>query len=253
MIKVVDLVPVPIFGDIDEALKDRELIAKELRESTNGAIELDVVPIEKGAETIESIYDEYVNAPYILQKVVEAVKSGANAVVIDCFGDPGLDAARELVDVPIIGANQASTYLAAQLASRFSIINILPGTEIQVLNLVRKYGLTDHLVSIETIDYGVTEVVRGGSEVINAVKDAVLRAVSKGAKAVVLGCTGMSKLYLELTKVLRSEGHEVLVIEPFRAALAQAISCALMGFSHSKLAYPKPRDKIRVVDFRLPL
>ncbi len=250
MVKVVDLVPVPVFGGVDEALKDRELIAKEVKELTNGSVELEVVTIERGAETIESIYDEYVNAPYILQKVVEAESRGADAVIIDCFGDPALDAARELVEVPVVGANQASTYLAAQLAGLFSVINILPGTELQVINLIRKYGLVNHLVSIETINYGVNEVVKGGEGVVKAIKEAVSKAVTKGAKAVVLGCTGMSGLYRRLVSEL---GSEVLIIEPFRAALSQAISYALLGIRHSKSAYPRPRSKVRVVDFKLPL
>ncbi|MCC6010554.1 MAG: aspartate/glutamate racemase family protein [Fervidicoccaceae archaeon] len=253
MIKILDLVPVIYTEGIRGAIEDRKVLAQKIYEETNGLVKLDVDVINYGTASIESAYDEYINAPYILQKVKWAEKEGYGAVVIDCFGDPAIDAAREIVNIPVVGANHASTFLAAQIAQRFSIINILPETEPLIIALLRKYGLIHHLVSIETIHIPVLELEKEPEKVVEKVVEASINAHRKGAYAIVLGCTGMSFIAEQAQKKLAEKGLEMPIIEPLRAAIYVAISWVLMGVRHSKGAYPTPRTKIRKTEFTLPI
>jgi allantoin racemase len=254
IIKVLDLVPVVFTEDIKEAIRDRERLAENLENDTKGLVKLEVEPLEKGTASIESLYDEYINAPYILKKVKEAEERGFNAIVIDCFGDPALEAAREIVNIPVVGANHSACFLAAQLAGRFSIINILPETKHQILSLEMKYGLINHLASIETIDVPVLEIESKKEEITKKIVEAAERAYKNhNAFAVVLGCTGLSFLAEEAQRILESKGIQIPVIEPLRAAIFTAISWSLMGISHSKAAYMSPRKKYRTADFELPI
>lgn len=41
--------------------------------------------------------------PEILGKIKEAEQDGIDAVVIDCMADPGMEAGRNLVSIPVIG------------------------------------------------------------------------------------------------------------------------------------------------------
>ncbi len=253
-IKVLDVVPVVYTEGIKDAIEDRKELARELRERTNGSVILDIVTIDKGTASIESAYDEYVNAPYIMQKVKWAEERGYDAVVIDCFGDPALEPSREIVNIPVVGANHSACFTAAQIAGRFSIINILPETEPMIRSLLAKYGLLQHLASIETIHVPVLELTKGTGEVVDRIVKACIKAYKEaGAYAVVLGCTGMSALAKAVEERLRGEGVNIPVIEPLRAAVVTAISWVLLGVSHSKEAYRKPLSKYRVADFKLPL
>ncbi len=254
VIKILDLIPIIYTEGIEGAIEDRKNLAKEIENKTNGLVKMELVMLDKGTASIESVYDEHINAPYILQKVKWAEQNGFDAIVIDCFGDPALDSARELVKIPVIGANHAANFMAVQIAHRFSIINILPETEPVIRFLLAKYGLLQHIASIETIHIPVLELEKCTSETV----DRIVRACEKAyrehrAYAIVLGCTGMSKLADDVQKELQKREINVPVIEPLRAAIFTAVSWVLMGVSHSKEAYRMPRIKVRDTDFERPL
>lgn len=139
-------------------MDNRHKLAVDISNETGGLVKLDVVTVDKGPVSIESMYDEYVSAPYVLEKVKWAEEKGYDAVVIDRFDDPALDAARELVKIPVVGPNQASCFIAAQLAQRFSIITTLPEAEPVLRALIAKCGLTQHLASIEIVNIPVLEL-----------------------------------------------------------------------------------------------
>lgn len=252
-VRVLDLIPIMYQEGIKAAIEDRRTLAKKIVEETNGLVELDVIALDYGTASIESSYDEYINAPYILQKVKWAEDRGYNAVIIDCFGDPVLEAAREVVGIPVVGANHASTFLAAQIAHKFSIVNILPEVEPLIIALLRKYGLSNYLASIETIHVPVLELEKEPEKTVERVVVAAESAYKKGAYAVVFGCTGMSFIAEETQRRLFERGLKIPIIEPLRAALYTAVAWALMGVSHSKIAYSAPRAKLRRAEFAIPV
>ena len=65
--------------------------------------DVDIVDVPEGPGSIESAYEEYLSVPGTLRHVQEAARQGYAGAIIGCFGDPGLDAARELVEMPVIG------------------------------------------------------------------------------------------------------------------------------------------------------
>jgi len=254
MIKILNIIPIIYSDDLKAAFKDREKLANDIWEETNGLVKLETVALEKGTASIESSYDEYVNAPYILQKVKWAEENNYNAVTIDCFGDPALDAAREIVRIPVIGANHSSIFLAAQLAHRFTVINILRETEPLIRSLIAKYGLTQHLASVETIEVPVLDLEKDPLKLVDKIVEAGKKAYNtSSAYALVLGCTGMSFIAEKAQERLFAEEIEIPVIEPLRAAIYTAMSWVLLKKSHSKAAYMPPRPKTRIADFTLPI
>jgi len=245
-IRILVVLPVVYTEGLKGALEDRRRLAKEIDQRTGGLVKLDMASLDKGTASIEDAYDEAINTPYILEKVKKAEDEGYNAVVIDCFGDPGLDAARELVNIPVVGANEASCHLAAQLAPKFSIINILPETEHLVRGLAVKYGLLQPLASVITINIPVLALEKDPEKTVATIAQAAEKAVKEdGAYAIVLGCTGMSSLIEGVKSQLEAKGIKIPVIEPLRAAIYTAIAWTLMGASHSKEAYRPPRPKLR--------
>ncbi|MCP4321048.1 MAG: hydrogenase expression protein HupH, partial [Alteromonadales bacterium] len=44
-----------------------------------------------------------------IKQAIKAERAGADAIIIDCMGDPGLNACREAVSIPVIGPCQTAT------------------------------------------------------------------------------------------------------------------------------------------------
>jgi len=244
--RILIVLPILYTESLKDALEDRRNLAEDIKKKTGGIFEIDATTLEKGMASIEGSYDEAINIPHILEKIKNAEQEGYDAVVIDCFGDPGLDAAKELVEIPVLGANESSCHLAAQIAPAFSVLNVLPETEYLVRDLVIKYGLLQHLASVVTIHVPVLELESDPEKVIASMVKAAEKAVREdGASAIVFGCTGMSSLVEEVKSRLKDKGIRVPVIEPLRAAVCAAVARILMGVSHSKEAYRPPREKPR--------
>ena len=229
-------------------MADRKKLAMTLSSQTKGQLRLEFDSLSQGTVSIEDAYDEALNEPHILDKIRSAERSGFSAVVIDCFGDPALDAARELVRIPVVGVAQSACHLAAQLAPRFSIINTVPEFVHIDRSLVVKYGLSEHLASVITINIPVLSLEAHEKGTLTRLVTAVKEAASEdGAQAVVLGCTGMSSLMPALQNRVADEGLNIPIIEPLRAAVYNAVTWVLAGHSQSKEAYKEPRTKKRVI------
>ena len=102
----------------DEALR-------EFKQYAATETEVSVANITQGPRSIESEYEEAMAVPGIVALAQAAEKDGCNAVISDCFGDPGVRASREVVDIPVIGPAEASFLLAASLGHRFSVVTVL--------------------------------------------------------------------------------------------------------------------------------
>jgi allantoin racemase len=206
--------------------------------------EISAVAIDRGPASIESVRDEALAVPGVLARVRAAEAEGMDAVVLDCMADPGLDPARELASIPVIGPAQAAMHLAAMLAHRFSVITVLeqgiPGVHRQIL----RYGLTRKVASVRAINIPVLEMGEDRERVIQAVIEESARAVREdGAHIIVPGCTEMIGMAPVVQEGLAEQGCEVPVVDPPAVAVKLAEGLVDMGLAHSKRTYPPPPDK----------
>lgn len=251
-IKILDLFPDIYSEDLKQTIEERKKLSEEIKKSSNDLIRVETVLVDKGSASIENALDEAVNAPYILEKVKWAENEGYDAVVIDCFGDPALDAARELVDIPVVGANHSACFLASQLGGKFSIISILPETTSLIENLIAKYGLATHLASIREVNIPVLDLEKNPEQNSKKIAEVIKRCINEDrASSVIFGCTGMAIFIEEVRKSLVQDGLNVPIIEPLRAALYNAVYWTLMGVSQSRLTYLPVKKKKRLLDFEI--
>ncbi|MEZ5861518.1 MAG: aspartate/glutamate racemase family protein [Geminicoccaceae bacterium] len=73
--------------------------------------------------------------------------SGWHAVLLACFGDPGLAALKELSPVPVVGMAEASCHLACTLDRRFSIVTSGERWPAMLEEFVAAQGLGSRLAS----------------------------------------------------------------------------------------------------------
>ena len=119
---------------------------------------------------------------------------GHDGIIIACFGDPGLEAARELSPVPVVGMAEASLLIGLRHAPRIAFITggaaWVPMLE--EFCLVRGAGRDRVVVRAVAPDGGMIAADPAGAVALLAA--AVRAAAAEGAGAVVLGGAGLAGL-----------------------------------------------------------
>ncbi len=209
--------------------------------------EISTVSLDKGPASIESTYESALAAIGVVAKIVEAEQDGVDAVVANCMDDPGVEAAREMVSIPVIGPAEASMHMAAMLGHRFSVISVLEADERAFFDHATKAGLASRLASVRAINIPVLEL-KDRDRTVRALVEQSVRAVREdGAHILIFGCTGMAGMAGDVEEGLRHQGiMDVQVIDPAILAFKIAEALAGMGLSHSKRSYPTPPEKERI-------
>ncbi|MCX6497536.1 MAG: aspartate/glutamate racemase family protein [Arthrobacter sp.] len=107
-----------------------------------------------GTPSIETHIDAAVAAVALLDTLAAGV--GARGVLVGAFGDPGLLAARELLDIPVLGIGESALAEAAERGD-FAILTIQPASVPLVRELVRNNNYEDACVTIEALPVSVLE------------------------------------------------------------------------------------------------
>jgi len=112
--RLIYIVPGPM-GRTPEGKAEVARRGKLLREFAAPRTEVDIVDVPRGPASIESMYEEYISIPATAERILEVEEQGYDAAIVGCFGDPGLDAYRELTDMLVVGPGEASFLAAAML------------------------------------------------------------------------------------------------------------------------------------------
>jgi len=218
-------------------------IREELSRIKRPDTELTVLCPEKGPETIESAYDEAHAIPPTLELVKKANQEGYDAVILACFSDPGLEAAKEVSEIPVIGIEESTLHMAAMLGARFSIMTPrkqrIPVRE----EHVHMRGMNHFLASVRSLDLSVAETDADPKKTKKRVLEVAKAAVEEdGAEVIILGCAGMAGYAPELESKLG-----VKVLDPTAVALKVAEAMVDLGLKHSKLGLfaPPPKKKFK--------
>lgn len=229
---------VPITSD-----QFNEQIEQEARGFLRPEIDLEISHLQSGPASIESFYDEVLAGPPIVAEVSEAADNGADAVFITCFGDPAVSAARELVDIPVVGGFEPAIATALTLGERFSVVTVLENVVPMISGLATRMGIGSRLASIEVIDTPVLEL-QDGDALLKSLFEASCRAIeTHGADVLVLGCTGMLGVAATLQEKLEAEHVRVPVVDPTGASLGLLLTLQSMDLKPSRKTYMPPPAK----------
>lgn len=199
--------------------------------------------IDSGPASIESSFDEAMALPGILTRVAEAERAGADAIVIDCMGDPALGAAREITSIPVVGPAQAAMHTASLLALNFSILTTGDTVVGMFDDLIRRYGMVDRVTSLRTVDISAVEFEVDG-RVRVALCEQAEQAYDEGAHAILFGCTGMRGWARMIEDHVASTGRtRIPVIDPVAVAVKTAETLASLRLTPSLRSYPAPPVK----------
>lgn len=192
-----------------------------------------------GPESIEGFYDEYLAIPGVLEQIL--LDTDSDAFILACWGDPGIEAAREVTAKPVVGIAEASLYVANMLAAKWSVITTLHRARDMVEKTVHKAGMTGRYASVRTTSLSVLDTENDRANTVEVLAEASRLAIEQdGAEAICLGCAGMSGLEKQLEERLG-----VPVIDSVAAAVKMAESLVSLGKCTSKqLTYRTPEKKL---------
>lgn len=235
--RILYLIPGPM-GRRPEGRMELERRGRLLESYAGPGTEVGIEDVPEGPASIESMYEEYLSIPGAVRRVVELEAEGWDGLILGCYGDPGLDAFRELLSIPIIGPGEATALVAASLGHRFSIITItqsvIPATERQIRNV----GLGEKLASVRVIDIPVLELHHDRQRTVEATIEEGRRAIQEDrADTLILGCMSMG--FLEIAEAVAPE-LGVPVLNPARVSLKFTETVVGAGLTHSRRAYMTP-------------
>ncbi|WP_053843206.1 aspartate/glutamate racemase family protein [Paracidovorax avenae] len=125
-------------------------------------------------------------------EALAAPQPAPDAVLIGCFGDPGLFALRECSPAPVTGLAEAS-FLAAARHGRFGVVTGGERWEAMLLRLAQALGHADRLAGVRTVAPSGAELAAdpaGARALLARACQAMAR--EPGVQAVVLGGAGLA-------------------------------------------------------------
>lgn len=175
-------------------------------------LHFEFVTFDDGPPGIVTLRDAERAAPLVTD-FVETRKDEAAGFIVACYSDPGVLAARELAQVPVVGIGEASLEKACETGKCVGVIAISSKAIERHWRSYRAWGFAQYIAGERAIDLAVDE---SGDEALALARlvqaGRGLRDVD-GADVLVLGCAGMATLR---DKVAQTLGMPV--IEPCAAA-----------------------------------
>jgi allantoin racemase len=183
-----------------------------------------------GVASVESHTDEALAVPGIIDQVRKGEAEAIDGYVIACFGDTGLDAAREVARGPVVGMSEAALYAAALIAPVFSIITLPSRTRSFAERVLWHAGLAHRSPRVRTIDVPVMDCEESTDALLEPfLAESRLAMAEDHAEAIILGCAGLQPLVGPVSAALG-----VPVIEGVAAAVKQVEGLLSLGLTTSK-------------------
>ena len=175
----------------------------------SGAAVFEVATLREGPP---AIYDwrDWHSVVEPLCRLVE--RDAADAYVIACASDPGIEAVRAATPRPVFGVFRCAVATAMARAERFGVVAIVDASKARHLAALRAMGLEARLAAEVALNVTMDTLLDPQAARARLV-DAARACVSAGAGTVILGCTGMAH-----HRAAVEDAAGVPVIEPCQAA-----------------------------------
>jgi allantoin racemase len=205
------------------------LIEANARAVAGPGVVVEAVTPAMGPASIESHYDEALAVPGLLAEIIAGERDGADGYVVACFGDPGLDAAREVATGPVVGIAEAAMHAAMLVGRGFSVVTTLGRTAGRALDLAGRYAPAGACRGVHACEIPVLELESDPS-VLPRVTALAREALERdGSDVIVLGCAGMAGFCHDVSAELG-----VPVVDGVTAATLMVQSLVTLGLGTSK-------------------
>ena len=215
------------------------LIRAEAERTARPGTEIVVRTAKTGVAYIETRYEALLAAPAVAQIIAEDAEI-VDAVVVAAFGDPGMPALKESVEVPVVGITEAALCTAALLGGRFSVIAISARITAWYRECVERNGLLSRLASIRSLSDPLRDIGSVQQDYRPQLVHLAHQTVEEdGADAVIVAGAPLAGLARQV-----SDDFPVPVVDGISAGVAQAeVLAHLHTGPHRKGSFSAPPRK----------
>lgn len=155
--------------------------------------EIEVHGITKiGGAADQFHYLDYLETGEVLENVHTAVRRGFDGFLIGNIGDPGIRAAREIADIPVLGLCESALHMACMMGNNFSLVTINEKFTPRIIDNVERYGFSRKLAAVNrmkvdrilNLDAGFTNA-KARKNIVDQFLKAANANVEEGAEVVI--------------------------------------------------------------------
>lgn len=174
------------------------LIDETLSHYKAPSTELTISHLDNCPPDIDFYYNKHLIEAAVFEAVMRSEEEGYDAVIVGCCYDPGVRAAREIVNIPVVGPMEATIQMAPYFGHSSVIVTDFWKAAPYLRDLALLYGAERQVTDVRAIEWYVKDMIndRGSvaQDVIRATADV---AESSRAEVILLGCTIVAACYQE--------------------------------------------------------
>ncbi len=205
---------------------------------------------------------EYSDTKEIIYNAIRAEKKGFDAYLVGNISDAGLREAREMVNIPVLGACESTLLMACMMGATFGLITISEKWTPRIVENVRRCGLQDRYIGSEALDTSPLELKKAVEN--KSMRDAILADISVACKRllkrgaeVIIPAGGDVVVFLTDAGIYEVEGAPILVshaamVKMAEAAVNMKAMTGVFTSKHLQSAPPTGAFLARVRDFYGP-
>jgi Asp/Glu/hydantoin racemase len=204
-------------------------LQSHLRPQLPAGMELIACTAAFGAPYIACESSHAVAAHAVLQAWAQHLS--ADAVLIGCFGDPGLFALREQCAVPVTGLAEAA-FIEASAHGSFAVVTGGARWKPMLERLAQALGYGSALTHIETMSPSGAPILADPEMARAHLIEAITKARATGARAVIIGGAGLV-------------GWASSLQPHFDIPLVDSVEAGLRVLLEGRMPAPRPQDEPR--------
>lgn len=177
--------------------------------------------------------------PLVASVAVRAEASGFEAVVPFGTLDAGVELARNLVRIPVVGAGQSVLHLGAQLSNRLGVI-AYEGKSIPFMRKqMHAWRVADSVVGIRSVEIPLPESTKSRDSMRKRFIEAGRDLIDKDDAEIIVPM-GVTMVPVQFSSQEFQTELGVPVMDALKTSIQTAEIMVRMGLAHSMRTYPRP-------------
>ena len=187
----------------------------------SGGPKIECLTLAEGPFGVETQAD--IEAVTLPLRMLVTERDDADAYVIACYSDPGLQVCREVTPKPVFGIQECGVLTALAQGDRFGVIALANASIKRHLRYLRQMGVMDRLARERAANLSVHDSATGTETFARLCEVGIELRDLDGAETIILGCAGMAAHRIPLAEFLG-----IPVIDPVQAATSMAMGAVML-------------------------
>jgi len=162
-----------------------EAMAAEARRFASPGTEIVTATAAFGTQYVENRAEAAIASHAVLDALATHA-AGCDAAIVSAFGDPGLAAAREFADIPVVGIAESAMLTAWMLGRRYSIVCLTPRLRRWYIECAREHGLDGRLASVRALNVAIPDITQAKDQFRAALLAECLAVVEEDEAEVII-------------------------------------------------------------------